>query len=298
MAISLILLLPPSLHPFHFHPSTILLSSTHLRFQITHAPPHSRRRRTPTSASATTFLNMFTQNPVTADVIATVVSGGVALTILRLFQETATRHIFDSKLNRKLVHISIGIAFMLCWPMFSDGRRGAIFAALIPGINVIKMLLLGLGVVKDEATVISMSRYGDYRELLKGPLYYAATITLACAVYWINSPIGFAAVCNLCAGDGLADVIGRRFGSHKLPYNKNKSIVGSISMLMAGFLASIGFMHYFASFGYMTESWEMVWRFFVVSLASTLVESHPLSTDLDDNLTVPLASLLVGSLVF
>lgn len=41
-----------------------------------------------------------------------------------------------------------------------------------------------------------------FRELLTGPLYYAITITLACVIYWRNSPNGIAAICNLCAGDG------------------------------------------------------------------------------------------------
>lgn len=39
---------------------------------------------------------------------------------------------------------------------------------------------------------------------------------------------------------GMADIIGRRFGNQKLPYNQNKSIVGSITMAVSGFLASIG----------------------------------------------------------
>jgi len=39
---------------------------------------------------------------------------------------------------------------------------------------------------------------------------------------------------------GLADVVGRRFGRHKLPYNKNKSYVGSFAMATAGFIASVG----------------------------------------------------------
>lgn len=236
-------------------------------------------------------------NSIAGDLCATAISGVVAVSVLRVFEETAKRGLFDQKLNRKLVHISIGLVFMLCWPMFSSSRQGALFAALIPGLNIIKMFLMGLGIWKDEATVKSMSRFGDYRELLKGPLYYAATITLACAVYWRGSPIAIAAICNLCAGDGLADIIGRRFGSQKLPYNSNKSIAGSVAMLIAGFIASVGYMHYFCSFGYLEESWEMVIGFLVVSLASTLVESHPLSTVLDDNLTVPLASFLVGSLV-
>lgn len=40
------------------------------------------------------------------------------------------------------------------------------------------------------------------RELLKGPLYYASTITFCCMMYWRTSPISIAAICNLCAGDG------------------------------------------------------------------------------------------------
>lgn len=45
----------------------------------------------------------------------------------------------------------------------SSGHRGAVLAALVPGINIIKVLLIGLGIWKDEATVKSMSRFGDYR---------------------------------------------------------------------------------------------------------------------------------------
>ncbi|XP_022883913.1 probable phytol kinase 3, chloroplastic isoform X1 [Olea europaea var. sylvestris] len=259
--------------------------------------PRRTIRRTLTSSVA-----MFAENPVVSDVIATVLSGGIALSLLRLWEETAKRGLFDQKLNRKLVHVSVGLAFMLCWPMFSNcpssGRQGAIIASLVPAVNIIKMLLLGLGIWKDYATVKSMSRFGDHRELLKGPLYYASTITLAGAIYWRTSPIAIAAICNLCAGDGIADIVGRRFGSHKLPYNRNKSIVGSIAMATAGFLACIGYMHYFSSFGYVQESPKMVLGFLVVSLAASLVESHPLSTELDDNLTVPLASVLVGSFVF
>lgn len=239
---------------------------------------------------------MFSDNAVVSDVIATGLSGGVALSLLKLWEQTAKRGLFDQKLNRKLVHITLGSVFMLCWPMFSSGRQGAILAALIPGLNIVKMLFIGLGVWKDDATVKSMSRDGDYRELLKGPLYYASTISLAAVIYWRTSPIAIAAICNLCAGDGMADIVGRRFGTQKLPYNPNKSVVGTVTMACAGFLASIGYMLYFASFGYMQESFNMAWGFLIVSVVAALVESHPLSTELDDNLTVPLISVLVGIL--
>ncbi|XP_047952623.1 farnesol kinase, chloroplastic-like isoform X1 [Salvia hispanica] len=120
--------------------------------------PRRRIRRELKSVAA-----MFTDNVVVSDLIAGGLSGGIALSLLKLWEQTAKRGIFDQKLNRKLVHITLGLAFMLCWPMFSPGRQGAIFAALIPAVNIIKMLLMGLGIWKDDATVKSMTRDGDYR---------------------------------------------------------------------------------------------------------------------------------------
>ncbi|XP_050370023.1 farnesol kinase, chloroplastic [Argentina anserina] len=269
------------------------LPSATLRHPITHHLRNSRRRLV-TSAPAA----MFPENLLAADICALAISGGVATFFLLLWAQTAKRGIFDQKLNRKLVHISIGLAFMLCWPLFSSGYQGALLASLVPGLNIVRMLLLGLGIMKDEGTVKSMSRYNDHRELLKGPLYYAVAVTLACVVYYRTSPVAIAIICNLCAGDGLADIVGRRFGAQKLPYNRNKSIAGSVAMASAGFLSSIGYMYYFSKFGYVDKSWVMVLGFLVVSLASALVESLPISTELDDNLTVPLTTILVGSFIF
>ncbi|KAK6927121.1 hypothetical protein RJ641_008840 [Dillenia turbinata] len=242
--------------------------------------------------------SMFSDTPVVNDIMATGFTGIVALAFLRLWEETAKHGIFDQKLNRKLVHISIGLVFMLCWPIFSSGRQGAYLAAVIPGLTIVKMLLVGSGIWKDEATVKSMSRTGDYRELLKGPLYYATAITLASILYWRDSPLSVAVICNLCAGDGLADVIGRRLGHQKLPYNVNKSVAGSLAMGAASFVACVGYMYYFSMFGYMEKSWEMVLGFLIVSSATALVESLPISSEIDDNLAVPLATIIFGTFVF
>ncbi|XP_047325785.1 probable phytol kinase 3, chloroplastic, partial [Impatiens glandulifera] len=274
-------------------PFLFIVSPTHQGFWIGIYKISSR-----TCAVALPAVMFIMNNSFLGDICATAVTGIIALSLLRVWEETANRGIFDQKLNRKITHITIGLVFMLCWPLFSSSPRGAVLAALVPGINIIKVLLIGFGIWKDEGTVKSMSRYGDPRELLKGPLYYACSITLACAIYWRTSCIAIAVVCNLCAGDGIADIIGRNFGKQKLPYNINKSIAGSISMFIAGFIASIGFMHYFSTFGYIQESWKMSIGFLITSLVSTLVESHPLSTDIDDNLTVPLACVLIGTFIF
>ncbi|KAI7741987.1 hypothetical protein M8C21_007310 [Ambrosia artemisiifolia] len=241
---------------------------------------------------------LFPESPLTGDVCALAFTTCYAIALLRLFEETAKRGVFKQTVNRKLLHLTFGLGFMLFWPLFSSGTRGAVIAALVPGVNILKVLLIGLGIVKDVATVKSMSRFGDYRELLKGPMYYAITITLCCAIYWRTSPVAIAAISNLCAGDGTADIIGRRFGKKKLPYNKDKSFAGSIAMAIAGFTVSVGYMYYFSMFGYVDASSKKVVGFLAVSLVSALVESHPICAKLDDNLLVPLASVLLGTLVF
>ncbi|KAK6155383.1 hypothetical protein DH2020_009631 [Rehmannia glutinosa] len=197
-------------------------------------------------------------------------------------------------LLRKLVHISVGLIVMLCWPMFSSGRLGRIVAGFIPSLCLVKAFVAGSR--KDDKLVKFLIKYRDSRTLLVAALGYALATYLVTVFEW-RTPLAIATICNLCAGDGIADIAGRRFGSLKLPYNKNKSFAGTIGMAIAGFFASILYMYYFSWFGYIQESPNMVLGLLVVSVVSALVESHPLSTKLDDNLTVPLASMLVGKFV-
>lgn len=89
-------------------------------------------------------------------------------------------------------------------------------------------------------------------------------------IFWRESPVGVISLAMMCGGDGkplqkfsstglpyyvvefsndsfstsccvgVADIMGRKFGSVKIPYNKNKSWAGSISMFIFGFLISMG----------------------------------------------------------
>ncbi|KAJ1686682.1 hypothetical protein LUZ63_018072 [Rhynchospora breviuscula] len=273
--------------------SRLPLTSSPLQPRFARAGRGVRLRRRPLLMAA-----ISPESTLVHDLGVSALASGVALGLLRFFEELSKRGVFEQKLNRKLVHISVGLVFLLFWPFFSPWRYAPFFAAFAPGINIIRMLLLGSGLWKNDAMVKSISRFGDYRELLKGPLYYACTITLATSLLWRTSPIAIALICNLCAGDGVADIVGRRFGNRKLPYNPSKSYAGTISMVLGGFIASIGYMHYFHLFGHMQENWNTILGFFLTSLAAAIVESLPISSDLDDNLTVPLTSFVVGNLVF
>ncbi|KAL4199904.1 hypothetical protein AMTRI_Chr03g147130 [Amborella trichopoda] len=147
--------------------------------------------------------------------------------------------------------------------------------------------------------LLFLSSWPIFRELLRGPLYYVLALIYCTLFYWRESPIGVISLAMMCAGDGVADVLGRRFGNHKLPFNKQKSWVGSICMFVFGFSVSLGMLFYFSNLGYIQLDWgSTIEKVLIIAMAATIVESLPITGLLDDNITVPLSSMLVASFFF
>uniref|UniRef100_A0A8R7TNJ1 phytol kinase n=1 Tax=Triticum urartu TaxID=4572 RepID=A0A8R7TNJ1_TRIUA len=100
-------------------------------------------------------------------------------------------------------------------------------------------------------------------------------------------------------GDGFADIVGRRFGSLKLPFNNKKSWVRSAAMFISGFLLSTLMLLYCPWLGYINVSWDQAFgKLALVTLAATAVECIPVTEVLDDSIYVPLATMLVAFLLF
>ncbi|XP_031265359.1 phytol kinase 1, chloroplastic-like isoform X3 [Pistacia vera] len=179
----------------------------------------------------------------------------------------------------------------------STGAR--YFASLVPLVNCFRLLVHGLSLVRNEGLIKSVTREGNPEELLKGPLYYVLMLILCAVLFWRDSPVGVISVSMMCAGDGVADIMGRKFGSAKIFYNKKKSWAGSISMFVFGFFASVGMLYYYSVLGYFQLDWESTMqRVALVSLVATIIESLPITDVLDDNISVPLASMAAAYLSF
>lgn len=83
-------------------------------------------------------------------------------------------------------------------------------------------------------------RSGDRGELLRGPLYYVLALIAATLLFWRDSPAGLLAISVMSGGDGLADIVGRRWGGNRLPWNAAKSWAGSGGMLLGGAAMAAG----------------------------------------------------------
>ena len=229
--------------------------------------------------------------------LATLLTFFIAIAFLRLMDFFAQRGWIDSKTSRKLIHIGTGPIFVLCWLMFPDVWISRWLAALVPLLITVQFGLVGLGVIKDEAAVQAMSRTGDRREILRGPLFYGIVFVAITLLYWKDSLIGIPALMMMCGGDGVADIVGRRVHSPRLPWSPEKSVAGSLSVFAGGWLMTIFVFAVYVwagVFGGPMSSYliPVAW----IALGAALVESLPFK-DID-NISVTVASLFIGHLVF
>ncbi len=111
------------------------------------------------------------------------------------------------------------------------------------------------------------------------PILFASGIVLSLIVF--PAPNNYASIAVLTLGDSSATLFGGKFGSFRIPFNKGKNVEGSIFGFLFAFLGAMFFVSP------------------VKALAGAalgiLVESLPLP--INDNLTIPLASGLVFTII-
>ena len=229
--------------------------------------------------------------------LATLFTFLIAVFFLRLMDFLAHRGILESRLSRKLIHIGTGPIFVLCWLMYPDVSVSRWLAALVPLLITAQFALVGTGIVKDEAAVRAMSRSGDRREILRGPLFYGFVFVAVTLIYWKDSLIGIPALMMMCGGDGIADIVGRNVHSPRLPWSREKSVAGSVSVFVGGWLLT---MVVFAVYVWIGAFSGPVSRFLLpitwVALGATVAESLPFKDV--DNITLTIVAALIGHLVF
>ncbi|MGC1394351.1 MAG: diacylglycerol/polyprenol kinase family protein [Coleofasciculaceae cyanobacterium] len=203
----------------------------------------------------------------------------MGLGLIVLLAEFLDRRIStNTELARKVVHIGTGNVILVAWWLQIPawvGISASIIASIIALLSYYIPFLPGINSVGRKSL---------------GTFFYAVSIGILVAWFWPLEQFQYAAlgILVMAWGDGLAGVIGQRFGQH--PYEvwgMKKSWEGSLTMLLVSYVVSSLIL---------LSVQGNVWQTWVVSLAIAFV-----ATSLEafsklgiDNLTVPLGSAAVG----
>lgn len=198
----------------------------------------------------------------------------IYLAILVILAEFLSRLLPDDpELTRKVVHIGSGNVILLAW--WLNISRGVIISAAIiaAAIAIVSYLIPIL------PSIESVGRKSF------GTLFYALSMGILAACFWQNSPqYAVIGILVMAWGDGMAAIIGQRFGKHKYRVGQiTKSWEGSLAMALVA-LTVIGTWLFLVE----GNSWQTWTISIVVALVATIAEAF--SKLGIDNLTVPLAS--------
>lgn len=184
---------------------------------------------------------------------------------------------FPQDISRKIIHIAAG-SWLIFWLFFDDSHWSKYLNIAPAFIWTVLLVLKGFTASENDEAVKTMTRYGDRKELLKGPLYFTIIMCVMGTVFY-KSPLALTTMGVLGWGDGLAPVFGKRFGKHKFNIFSQKSIEGSVSFLLFGLLGALLFNFIFY------ESIDIGFILVTVILATIVEAISP--KDLD-NFFIPL----------
>lgn len=222
---------------------------------------------------------------------------------VKLWTTTTKNELITPLLTRKIIHTTSAPLFMLFWPIFSSSEYARFFACVVPALNALKLYLAGSDQGGgDKELAQAVSRSGNIEEALGGPFLYTLILLSATILSWRSGLPGIVAVSTMAAGDGMADIVGRRFGkNNKWFFSEKKSIAGSMAFCVSAFLVSMVLILWL---DFSTEGIDalagmgldcLAIRLGVISSLCTAVELVP---GVDDNWTVPLSAAVLTQILF
>jgi dolichol kinase len=230
---------------------------------------------------------MFGLSPLYNNLLAALLTIVYVFSLVALMEVFVTRFGLARDLSRKITHIGAGmiIAFL---PLFDDTHWSKYLNVSIFVIWIFILIQKGLFADVDDEAVKTMTRTGDRRELLKGPLYFTIIATI-CGTLFYKTFEGVLAMAVLGWGDGMAPIIGSRYGKIKYKILSQKSLEGSLTMFVSAFVASLLLIQFIVPQEYNFN------RILILSAIATVAEGT--SPKELDNFIIPLAIIGGAQLV-
>lgn len=256
------------------------------------------------------FGSGYTDAYIAQDLGVTVLTTVLALLFVKTITQLAARGVLEARDSRKIIHMLSAPLFILCWPLFSDVWGARFFAAFVPALQALRLWLAGTASSNHDSystttdynndddndddsmeLANAISRSGDREEALGGPFIYVVILFSAIMLSFRDNLSGVIALSTMAAGDGMADIIGRRYGkNNKWFFSEKKSVAGTLGFLLTASMCSIGLVAWLMYTHSVTVTLSMgvlISRIVWISAISAFVELIP---GTDDNWSVPITA--------
>jgi dolichol kinase/phosphoserine phosphatase len=179
----------------------------------------------------------------------------------------AVRH----ELFRKSIHLcAVAVPLLAMWsPAFTLWLVG-IVTLCYAASELLRVV--GVALPLFSAVTWRAMRSAESRGLVLGPFLFGVGIWLTLELFPLSAAT--VGILVLAIGDGAASLTGRLFGRTALVYNRQKTLVGSLTVFVVGAVVAMS---------YLPLGWSLA-----VGIVASLLESLPLGAY--DNLLLPLAS--------
>lgn len=182
-------------------------------------------------------------------------------------------HISRSNIIRELIHTTGLLVPFLCIYLFNNLIVAMLLFIVVLIYSASELLrIFGINVPIISTITLWAADRSELQEFNMAPIFHALGIAFTLLLF--PTQIGYAAIAVLTLGDSSASIFGKRFGHRKMPFNRRKSIEGSIMGLIIAFLGALLFVDPLTAI--------------IGAGAGLLIEAFP--SPIDDNLTIPLVA--------
>ena len=165
----------------------------------------------------------------------------------------------EAEIIRKIVHIGMGNVILIAWwldiPAYV-GITASVFASLITLLSYKFPILPGINSVGRQSL---------------GTFFYAVSIGVLMGIFWYLHQPQYAVlgIMIMAWGDGLAALIGKRFGKHKyIVFGSQKSWEGSLTVTLSSYFICVTLL--FIVQGNIWQTWIIS---LIVALIATILEA-------------------------
>ncbi len=188
--------------------------------------------------------------------------------------EGARRLGYGAEITRKIVHIGAGHVILIAWWLMLPAWMGIAASVIFAGVALVSYrwpILPGINSVGRRSW---------------GTFFYAVSIGVLMGWCWPQDYpyFGVIGILIMCWGDGLAALVGQRWGRHRYEvWGEPKSWEGSLTMAVASTLVVLVVL-----WPVQGVTWQLGITAVGVAIAATLFEA--VSKYGIDNLTVPISA--------